>query len=400
MKKIEKLPVNSFSRLNMDFISFSQPRVYYRKIFHKLTGYVHFNPVRSPRGRVLVSYVTHPFVITKEELDKTPHTNPFECLDVVTIFLEEGYEVDVIDWKNTKFLPKKKYDIVLDVHQNLERLHEKLPGSTKKIFYITGAHWMYQNFAEYTRLQELKARRNVSLRPRRNIVPANNIEHADYAIALGGNFARSTYDYAKKDISLLPLPPVAEFPSPQGKKFEAIKKNFVWIGGGGAVHKGLDLVLEAFKDLPDYTLTICGPIVGEKDFAEAYHTELFDSKNVRAVGRINVRSQQFQDIVNNSVGLIYPSCSEGQSGSVITALHAGLIPIITHESGVDVKDFGFILKNHSPHHIKEEIVKVSNMKAEELQRLAVKAWEYSRTNHTREIFRKYFKDFLKKHSLI
>ena len=32
------------------------------------------------------------------------------------------------------------------------------------------------------------------------------------------------------------------------------------------VHKGLDLVLEAFAGMPEYHLTVCGPVAKEKDF--------------------------------------------------------------------------------------------------------------------------------------
>ena len=36
------------------------------------------------------------------------------------------------------------------------------------------------------------------------------------------------------------------------------------------VHKGLDLVLEAFVAMPEYHLTVCGKVSSEKDFEDAY----------------------------------------------------------------------------------------------------------------------------------
>ncbi len=381
-------------------ISFSPLSVFLRKIENKLFGQISLSPKKASGKRALVSYVKHPFLLSAQELGRVPHTNPFECLDTVLVLLNAGYHVDVIDWTDTKFIPTKKYDLCIDVHQNLERLKNVLPKECVKIFYITGAHWKFQNSSENKRMEELKKRRGITLAPRRNIVPADNIEHCDFALALGSEFAKGTYLYAKKDIERIPLPSVVFYDSPETKNFSSIRNNFVWIGGGGAVHKGLDVTLECFKDLPNHTLTICGPVRAEKDFAELYKKELFETPSIKTVGRIDIRSKEFKDIVQNSVALIYPSCSEGQSGSVITALQAGLIPLISYESGVDVNDFGKILAGHSPEYLKQEVLALSNRNPEELKKMAVSAWKYARQNHSREIFRATIEKILRKRNLI
>lgn len=381
-------------------VSFSPLAVLVRKIENKIFGTISLSP-KKPSGKyALVSYVKHPFLLTQKELDHVPHTNPFECLDTVLVLLTAGYKVDVIDWTDTKFIPKKKYDLCLDVHQNLERLKDVLPKECTRIFYITGAHWKFQNSSENKRLEELKKRRGVTLTARRNIVPADNIEHCDFALALGSEFAKGTYAYAKKEIERIPLPSVVFYDSPEKKDFNAIRKNFVWIGGGGAVHKGLDVTLECFKNLPDYTLTICGPVQAEKDFSELYKKELFETPSIKTLGRIDIQSKEFKDIIQNSIALIYPSCSEGQSGSVITALQAGLIPLISYESGVDVDNFGTILSGHSPEYLKQEVLALSNKNPEELKKMAVSAWKYARENHSREIFRATIEKILRKRNLL
>ena len=367
---------------------FSAPRVYMRKLARKLFGVITIKPKNGARnGWALLSYVTHPLAITKKELVKSPHTNPWECLEIADILLERGYGVDVIDWTNATFTPKKNYAMVIDVNQNLERLTPLLPKNCVKIFYITGAHWSYQNNAELVRLEALKKRRGIEIKPCRQMAPSNNIEYADYATSLGNNFTKDTYAYARKPITQIPLLSTVTFPSPEKKNFNKVAKNFVWIGGGGAVHKGLDLVLECFKDMPDYNLTICGPVAAEKDFEKAYCKELYNTPNIKTVGRINIRAQQFLNIINTSVGLIYPSCSEGQSGAVITAMHAGLIPIISYESGVDVHDFGVILRKSSIDEIKKAIREIANLPKEELALRSKQTWQYARENHTREKFR-------------
>lgn len=41
---------------------------------------------------------------------------------------------------------------------------------------------------------------------------------------------------------------------------------------------------------------------------------------------------------------ILPTCSEGQSQSVVEAMNHGLIPIMNRMSGVDVEGFGYIIE--------------------------------------------------------
>lgn len=373
---------------------FRMYRVYIRKLFLKLTGVVELRPAGAVRGWVLLSFVTHPFTIKKEILLKAPHTTPWECMGIAEILLERGFGVDVIEWTNTAFVPKKEYKMVIDIHQNLERLSPYLPKECVKIYYATGAHWAYQNKAEQGRLEEFKERRGVALAPRRQVTPSRNSAYADYVTVLGNGFAKDTYAFAGKEITLIPLLSTVTFPSPKDKSFERIRRNFVWIGGGGAVHKGLDRILECFASLPEYQLTVCGPVGAEKDFEDFYHKELYETKNIKLVGRIDVRGEQFKEIVDNAVGLVYASSSEGQAGSVIVGLHAGLIPIVTNESGVDVVPFGIRLAMGSLEEIRTAVIRVSELPVEELQKRSVAAWEYARAHHTKETYKAAYAAFI------
>ena len=152
------------------------------------------------------------------------------------------------------------------------------------------------------------------------------------------------------------------------------------------IHKGLDLVLDAFAEMPEYHLTVCGPLQYEKEFVKAYYKELYQTPNIHTIGRIDVNSPEFIKITRNCLGLIHPSCSEGGGGSVIQCMHAGLIPIVSYESSVDVYDFGVILNDCSVDEIKRSIQNISRLSSEELRTMSRKAWEYARATHTRERF--------------
>lgn len=357
-------------------------------------GVVHLSPKSRVHGNVLLSYITLPFVISDKLLDA--HTNRWECREIARLFLEQGYAVDVIDWTNTTFVPKKKYHFAIDIHSNLERLSPLLPKDCIKIFHATGAHWLFQNTAEYMRLLDLQKRRGVTLVPQRIMPPSRAIEHADVVTLLGNDFTEGTYAYAKKNVHRIPLSTTHTYPSPSQKSFEGAKKNFVWFGGSGMVHKGLDLILEAFVAMPEYTLTICGKVSNEKDFEEAYRKELYQTKNIRVVGLIDPGSTEFQKICADSIALVYPSCSEGQSGAVITTMHAGLIPIVSYESGVDAGNFGKVLRKNSVEEIKHAVQEIASLPAETLRSMSLGAWEFVQKNHTRETFSEHYKNFIQK----
>ncbi len=366
--------------------------LFLKKALHKLTGTVSLKTSATKKGDALISYMTAPFL---QEDVSNRHTNSWECREIATILLEMGYDVDVIDWDNQIFKPKKEYSVYLDIFSNLERLAPYLTKA-KKIFHITGAHWQFMNHAEYSRLLELKSRRGVALRPNRSVKPGLNIEYADLCTSLGNDFTSSTYAYANKPIVRIPISTTHTYTSPEHKDFDKVRKNYIWLGGSGMVHKGLDIVLETFSTLPDYHLTVIGPIEKEPDFVEAYKKELFETPNITLAGWLDLGSPEFDKIRNDSVGIIYPSCSEGGGGSVITALHAGLIPIVSRESSVDTHDFGITLDNSTIDDIKKNVMNLSSLPAQDLRQKAVTAWKYANSHHTREAFGTAYRAFLSK----
>ncbi|MDO9523366.1 MAG: glycosyltransferase [Methanocorpusculum sp.] len=362
------------------------------KILHP--NIIHLNNQNNSKKFVLLSYITNPFRMSPNNSRFNHHSNKWECRKMANIWLKHGYNVDVIDWNNTHFIPKRNYAIFIDIHANMERLTPFLKNS-KKILHITGAHWKFQNTAETKRLSDLKSRRGFSLKPRRQVTPCNGIEYADCATILGNKFTQDTYAFSKKVLYPIHLSTSLLFPHYE-KDFTKINKNYLWLGSTGMVHKGLDLVLEAFSQLPDYNLIVCGPVDMEKDFENAYFKELYQSSNIKTLGFVSLDSKDFLDTIQNTVGLIYPSCSEGQAGSVISCMHAGLIPIISYESGVDTGDFGCTLSENTIDAIIEAVISLSQKPTEELRIMSYKSWSYAREYHTREMFSKDYEDFVEK----
>jgi hypothetical protein len=237
----------------------------------------------TQHGTVLLSYMIEPFLQLNEAFS-TAHTRYWESLQMARTFLELGYNVDTISWRNDKFQPARKYDAVVDVRHNMQRWSPALPPETVRIFHIDIAHVLFHNAAEANRLLALQQRRGVTLRPRRFEWPNLGIEHADYGTVLGNSFTLGTYEYAQRPLFRLPIPSAFEHPWLEEKIWEEWRRHFLFFSSGGLVHKGLDLALEVFAGMPDCHLTICGPLEQEPDFRTAYRRELFDQTNMHTLG--------------------------------------------------------------------------------------------------------------------
>ena len=352
---------------------------------------ISLKPDRTSRGNVLFSYVTHAF---SGQVVPYSHTSYWESRQMAETFVDLGYSVDVISAADASgFLPQKKYLFFIGHRHNFERIAQRLDTDCVKVLHCDVAHWLSHNTAGSCRLLALQRRRGITLPLLRLQAPNLAMEHADCATILGNEFTISTYRYANKPIYRVPISAPMLYPWPEKKDFEACRRHFLWFGSNGFVHKGLDLVLDAFAAMPEYHLTLCGPIKDEveRDFEKTFYKELYQTPNIRTVGWIDDASPEFLRIANGCIGVINPSCSEGGGGSVITCMHAGLIPIVSYESSVDIGTFGFLLPDCSIESIQNSIRMVDSLPTLQLAERGRQAWEFARANHTREKFAKGYK---------
>lgn len=345
------------------------------------------------RGTALLAFVVEPFLLRKGEPIPTGHTNVVESLLIAEVLRDMGYAVDVIDYRNTTFVPRKDYSIVVSSRYCMTRLASLVGSSCLKIVYVTVSHWLCNNSAVLARCREVLERRKVALSSYKWINENHAIESADFAIFLASNdFSLSSYQYAGKPFARVPLCTQRTYDWPAGKDFEAVRRRFIWLGSQGFVHKGLDLVLEAFAAMPEYHLTVCGPIHEEPDFERAFAEELHRTKNIETLGWMDISSQAFMDLAAKHVGLVYPSCAEGTSGGVLTCMQAGLIPVVTYESGIDISGGkGVSVESLTVDAVKAAVERTAAMPEEELRVTARLAWQSARDHHTRERFSEEFR---------
>lgn len=365
----------------------------YRQIDVADTKVVSLRPGTQAVGNVLMGFIIEPFLKQPGEPVSTAHTHDWESVQMAQTFLDMGYCVDVISYRNESFVPEKTYDIFVAARTNFERIAKLLDKECIKIVHQDTAHWINNNRAAYTRLLELKQRRGIVLNSIRTIELNWAMEYADYVTVLGNEFTIETFKYANKPIYRVPISSIT-YPWPETRDISACRHKFLWFGSSGFVHKGLDLVLEAFAAMPEFHLTVCGPIDQDQRFKAAYHQELYETSNIHTEGWVDITGRRFIDITRNCMGFVYPSCAEGGGGAAITCMHAGLIPVLSYEASVDVADFGVILRRSTVEEIKTEVRKLAEMSTEECLGRSRQAWEYARSHHTRETFAAAYKNVI------
>jgi glycosyltransferase involved in cell wall biosynthesis len=352
----------------------------------------------SISGNVLLAYIIDPFLLDDKDKIPNTHTHFWESYQIANSFLDMGYNVDVISYLNTSFKPEKKYNIFVSARTNFERIAKMLDPDCITIAHLDMAHWLYNNVSALQRCYDLQIRRKKTLRSYRLQEENYAIENADYGVVLGNGFTIDTYRYANKPIFRVNIPSCAQYPWNNDKNYPICKNNFIWFGSKGLIHKGLDLVLEAFAEMPEYSLTVCAPFssMPEKEFESVYRKELYNTDNIKTIGWVDIESEKFRNLAANSIAIVYPSCSEGGGAAVITCMHAGLIPIASYESSVDIDDdFGILLKRNTIEEIKHTICLLSSKDDRTLMAMSKRAWEVARTHYTRENYMKQYPEVIK-----
>ncbi|NBX88309.1 MAG: hypothetical protein EBQ97_07320, partial [Bacteroidetes bacterium] len=260
------------------------------KIQRRTKGYITLTPTQPPVGRVLFIYFTDAFTQEPGKFSNR-HANYWEAFTIASLFLEQGFIVDVIDTKSNLHLPHT-YDILFDTLDGLERFEYARKPWGKRIFYFLTSEPSVNNAAEKARLDALFERKNVKLKSQRSIPLSKSFELADFVCGLGNGATQSTYyttfpSLKDKNISTIPGSTAAQYPT-LVRDWGSAKNSFMFLSGGGMVHKGLDILIEFFAHHPELTLHICAPVAVESDFYEAYKHELTQVPNIKNHERIDI----------------------------------------------------------------------------------------------------------------
>jgi len=377
-------------------------RAFQNKISYRLSGMAHMPARGKQRGTVLLSYITGPFTRLPYEHFTDPHTNYWECYEIVRLLNERGYSVDIIDTEGLVPIPRKSYAAYIDAGTRFDTRKTSLPVSCPVVAHLTTAAPDFQNAAECRRLAALWARRGAVLSSQRHIEHMPDYSQADLLEGFGNETIRSTYARFGKPITYIPLSVSEEFSFPKEKNFSKASREFLWFGGGGAILKGLDLVVEAFSAMPEYSLHIVGPIVYESEFTACYAKELampnitlYPRPKMNVEGHILVEGVPIDVLFDKCIATVYASASDAASGSVLQAAHRGVLPCVTPESGITPSIGGFSLPTDpSVEDIRAAVRAIASTDPVLLAAQAQHVWGYVRSNHTPKSFSVAYARFL------
>lgn len=345
------------------------------------------------RGCVAISYITWPFREGWDSPKARGHTNAFEVVAMAEAWLEQGFRVEICDHDDKNYRPPSDCLVAIDIHGNLERWTERLPSNCRRVLHATGPHWLHWNRAELSRLEGVRDRRGAVVVPRRQVPPSRGVEVATDVVVLGNDYTARSFAFAGKPVTRVPISSAYEFNWPANRDFRSAKSKFLWVASYGMVHKGLDLVLDAFAGMPELELTVCGRPEKEEDFYRLYERELRKTPNISFYGWLDMGSPGFRELARTHGTIIYPSCAEGGAGAVIHCIHAGLLPACTREASVDLVDFGILISEATVDAVRQAAQQIARMPAAEVESRARRSWEHVRRVHTREQFRENYTKF-------
>jgi glycosyltransferase involved in cell wall biosynthesis len=290
-----------------------------------------------------------------------------------------------------EWLPDQHYDVYIGHGGiNFEHISRALPGVTTKIYFSSGIYWREFNIREARRIYELALRKGYVLPPDRAIRFSEEYanQRSDGIICLGNQNSVQSYRQFPLVIGINNAVYPYDWQGLADKDFEQGRRHFLFFSGGGSLHKGLDLLLEAFVGT-DLHLHICQII--DPEFAEIYKAELTRQSNIHIHGYIRMRSAEYEQLASLCNWTISATACEGQPGATLECMASGLIPILSKESNIDLEDFGVLLPDEDIDTIRSTILSASQMDKKDCERRAKTVSSVIQRKYNPEQFKDSFK---------
>ena len=319
-------------------------------------------PGHSPQKRALLYFKTEPFVMPWK-VRAYAHTNLWEIVEMVRILNRYGYAVDVVDRDAKQFVPDNVYDLFLGLGaghsgKRFSQFAQRMPCATK-ILIAAGPEPRLSNklvLEQYARFNHRHGCNVPAMRLTEGIDFESFSCDTDYFMPIGGQgtFCPESYgNLGKPVLNYLPSTSPAIRFLPEWLDTRS-RNAFLCFAGDGFICKGVDVVVDAFAAMPDAEVYICGPS-SEPAFFEVLGAKLAQSSNIRYEGFIEIGGSRFEQLMAHCAYVVFSSSAEGCATSVATALRAGLIPVVTHETGIDIGQFGIKIGGKKDNLVEETV---------------------------------------------
>lgn len=360
-KKINK--INAIFNINYD-ITKKQKRV--------AISYVHYSMIQS-----LSSEINHPQLL--------------EVNQIIKEFINRDYCIDLFNCKELLALEKIKqtqYDVVFGLSDVFYELG-KLNKNARKIIYVTENRPKFSYSQEKERIQYYFERKHKKLPIVRSgeYFKEEHFKELDIEAAIVMGEIKYFNDLPYKVLPLEPTGIINEKFTPAPKDYKKSKKNFLWLGSLGAVHKGLDILIDVFSKRDDVVLHICGLRGYDKKYIK-----IPKRPNIIDYGVINIKTDLFLKLAETCSYIILPSCSEALSTSVLTGMLHSLVPVVIKDTGFNrLGDNAIFLEDYKVEYIDKVITNLSMVTEDEILVKETQTFEYARNEFTIERFTEKFR---------
>lgn len=311
------------------------------------------------------------------------HANKIHLMQIIRYFIKKDYCIDLANHADS-YLSKQvsctKYDIIFGQGSLYEEVC-KQKTIPVRINFITENHpttvsEKYKERISYFKMRHPNINTNAAVE-RRNIFTINQFSNSTHGILMNSSFNKlnfKEFSFLKCITSNALTYDNINFADDEfAHCIEQTKNNILWFGASGLIHKGLDILIDAVKYMPNVTLNCYGI-----DTREYKLFNKLKSKNTHNKGTINVASENFlKEVVFKHNFVIFPSCSEGMSTGIATCMSYGIIPIITPETGFERAPYIFELQDYSVENLINMINKCITMPNEEIIKLRKECREYA-----------------------
>ncbi|MBR3906491.1 MAG: glycosyltransferase [Bacteroidaceae bacterium] len=344
------------------------------------------NVFRENHGkRVLLCHLPEAF--SGKELPKH-HSNLTECLVVARCFNRLGYNVDCASRAKTG-IDYAPYDVVFGINGNafMGSFSANADISPLRIFYSVGAETCFNYRKTAMRNLEFYSRHGRWFLDSNRYMPGDprnyyEARFSDAVICLGDRYVYEQFleeDSAQERYCWLPAFYFKVKEPCEEKDFAACRRNILWFGSTGLLHKGLDIAIDFAAAHPEFTLHVCGSSSNEKDFWEYYRPIIKNCSNIVLHGFVDIESKEFADLLVQCGILLNPSVSEGGAVSVLNVLGNGaLLPVYSRATGIDFSDNGIVVPGVTYTAFEEALLRADSLPLETFAAKAFAAHRFVR----------------------
>ena len=343
--------------------------------------------------RVLLCHL--PEALTGKQLPKH-HSNLTECSIIARCFHRLGYSVDCSSRANTN-IDYAPYDVVFGISGNafLGSFTGNANINPLRIFYSVGAQMKFNYDMTVRKNRDFFDRHKRWFLNSCRYIPGSGINYyeshfADAVICLGDEYVLEQFknsDDRKERYRFMPAFYFSAVTPDKNKDFALCRRNILWFGSAGLLHKGLDIAVDFVLSHPEFTLHICGSSSGEKDFLDYYMPKIKNSKNIFVHGFVNIESQEYEQVLGQCGILLSPSISEGGAVSALNVLGNGaLLPVYSRATGIDLEKVGVVVDDITYNRFEEALLVADALSVDEF---AAKAWAAHRLVRDNYTIQKY-----------